>query len=277
MSMESLPDPLDETADPVLRLLAVMARLRDPERGCPWDLAQDFRTIVPHTLEEAYEVADTIEREDWAQLPGELGDLLFQVVFYARLAEERGWFDFHAVAAGIVEKLIRRHPHVFGGDRVPDRHGQREAWEGFKEEERRARGQAGLLDDLPRALPALVRALKLQRRAARVGMDWEHVYPVLEKLEEETEELRAAIEAEEPARMRHELGDLLFTLVNLARHLEIDPEQALREANRRFEARLRYMERRLQAEGRTFAETDPEQLDRLWEEAKRKMHHDGAK
>ena len=268
---ESLPDPLDEHADPVLRLLAVMARLRDPKHGCPWDLAQDFRSIVPHTLEEAHEVADTIEREAWDRLPSELGDLLFQVVFYARLAEERGWFDFHDVAAGIVDKLIRRHPHVFGGERETDAGRQRESWERLKAEERAGRGEAGLFDDLPLALPALVRALKLQRRAARVGLDWNSHFPVLEKLEEETEELRGAIEAGDRECMEAELGDILLTLVNLARHLEIDPEQALREASRRFEARVRHMESRLRESGKSLADADPETLDRLWDEAKRAL------
>jgi nucleoside triphosphate diphosphatase len=255
-------------------LLEVMARLRDPERGCPWDVAQTFATIAPYTLEEAFEVADAIERQDLEGLREELGDLLFQVVFHARLAEEQGAFDFAAVAGGLVDKMRRRHPHVFGTEIIADAQAQTVAWETHKARERAARSEAGseagALDGVPLGLPALARAQKLGRRAARVGFDWPDAAAVHAKIAEESAELEAAIAAREraPEAVDEELGDLLFTIVNLARHLEVDAEGALRRANLKFERRFRAVEARLAAQGHTPAMAGAEELERLWNEVK---------
>ena len=221
-----------------------MARLRDPERGCPWDLEQDFASIAPYTIEEAYEVADAIARGDLAELKDELGDLLLQVVYHARMAEEAGLFDFDQVAAAIADKMIRRHPHVFGSAEVDGARAQSHAWEAVKATERASRagaeGDARVLDDVPLALPALVRAAKLQRRAARVGFDWPEPVQVVDKIEEEIAELRAELgRSASVDRLSDEIGDLLFALVNLARHLEVDAEASLRQANAKFERRFR--------------------------------------
>ncbi|MGQ0658721.1 MAG: nucleoside triphosphate pyrophosphohydrolase [Chromatiales bacterium] len=253
------------------QLLDIMDRLRDPDRGCPWDREQSFRSIVPHTLEEAYEVADTIERERYGELPGELGDLLFQVVFYARLGKERGWFDFSDVVQSICDKLVHRHPHVFGDAAPGDSHAQSAIWESFKEEERRQGqgGRSGVLDGVARALPALTHAAKLQKRAARVGFDWAALEPVLEKVAEELQELRAAV-GRDRARTEAELGDLLFACVNLGRHAGVDAEQALRGASHRFEQRFRYIEAQLRQGGRDIRTATLEEMDRLWAEAKRR-------
>lgn len=265
--MNQIPDP-----EPIARLLAIMARLRDPEHGGPWDRRQTFATIAPYTIEEAHEVADAIERGDLEALRGELGDLLFQVVYHARLAEEAGAFDFHDVVHAITDKLVHRHPQVLGGS--PQGRTGPGAWEGHKIRERRARdagpdADPSLLADIGRALPALMRALKLQKRTARVGLDWPGAEPVLEKLEEEVEELRAAFGPNEaPERVGEELGDVLFTCVNLARHAGVDPEAALRGANARFERRFRYIESRLREQGRVPEQATPEELDALWREAK---------
>jgi len=249
--------------DPVARLRAVMARLRDPEDGCPWDIAQDFASIAPLTIEEAHEVADAIDRADWDELRGELGDLLLQVVYHARMAEEAGHFTFDEVAEGIVEKMIRRHPHVFAGGAAPaDAAAQTRAWEGVKAAER---GAAGTLDGIARALPALMRAQKIQRRAARVGFDWPDAAGVAGKVAEEAAELDTAPDA---AAREAELGDMLFTLVNLARHLEIDAEAALRGANARFARRFAAMEAMLARDGRGPGDAGPEELEALWARAK---------
>ena len=258
------------------RLLTIMARLRDPDGGCPWDLEQSFTTIAPYTIEEAYEVADAIERDDLGDLRDELGDLLLQVVFHARMAEEAGAFAFDDVAGAIVDKMVRRHPHVFGDASGGDAD-LRATWEAQKAAERAqkasARGQAhaaGALDDVPRALPALMRAEKLQKRAARVGFDWRDLGPVLAKIEEELGELRAEIDADAPAaRLEAELGDVLFAVVNLGRHLGVDPESALRGTNGRFESRFRAIEAALAARGLGPADVDLDELERLWVEAKR--------
>lgn len=255
-------------------LLEIMRRLRHPDQGCPWDRAQDFRSIVPYTLEEAYEVADAIERQDWAKLPDELGDLLFQVVFYAQIAEERSMFDFGAVLGAIENKLIRRHPHVFGDQVVDDAAQQSLAWEAHKAQERQASEQPGLLDDIPLALPALTRAAKLQRRAARVGLDWPAVDGVLERVQQEIDELRAAIASADDEDIEDELGDVLFSVVNLARHLQRDPEQALQSASRKFEQRVRWMEQTLAASDETLDGQTPEQLEQLWQAAKRAQRRD---
>ena len=255
-------------------LLGIMARLRDPERGCPWDRAQTFASIVPHTLEEAYEVADAIERGDMRDLRDELGDLLFQVVFYARLAGETGAFDFEAVAAGIAAKLIRRHPHVFGGATVESAAAQSQVWEAHKAAERDARAAAenravSALDGVSRALPALTRAVKLQRRAARVGFDWTGPGPVLDKVQEELGELHAErARGTDTGRIAEEFGDLLFTCVNFARHLGIDPESALRHANAKFERRFRRVEALLAQQGLAPQASTLETMDALWERAK---------
>ena len=252
------------------RLLAVMARLRDPERGCPWDLEQTFETIAPHTVEEAYEVLDAVRRGDMAALVDELGDLLFQIVFYARLGREAGVFDFADVARAVSDKMVRRHPHVFGDEPTPDAAARTRRWEAIKAAERAARNDGGALDGVIRALPALSRALKLQRRAARVGFDWRSVEPVLGKLHEELAELEAELDRPDapPARVTDEIGDLLFSCVNLARHVGADPEAALREANDKFERRFRRVEALLAAAGRTPEQASPDEMDRLWERAK---------
>jgi len=248
-----------------------MARLRDPDTGCPWDVAQDFSTIAPYTIEEAYEVADAIEQGDLDGLRDELGDLLFQVVFHARMAEERGAFDFGDVVVAVCEKMRRRHPHVFARESRHaglDAAGQSVAWEEHKERERAAGGAASLLDHVPRGLAELQRAVKLQKRAARVGFDWGAPEPVLDKLAEETAELHEAMASGERARMEDELGDLLFVLTNLARQLEIDPARALRGANAKFERRFRAVEHA--AGSRAALETMPlDDMEALWQRAKR--------
>jgi MazG family protein len=250
------------------RLLAIMARLRDPARGCPWDLAQDFRSIAPHTLEEAYEVADAIEQGDLDRLRDELGDLLFQVTFHAELAREQGAFGFDGVVDAICDKLTRRHPHVFGDAVVADAAGQSVAWERIKREERAARGDAGALTDVPLALPALARARKLGARAAQAGFDWPDVSGPRAKIDEELAELDASIASGDPAAREAEIGDVLFSVVNVARHLGLDPETSLRRANERFARRYRHLERELERLGQSSAGASPELLDRLWAAAK---------
>jgi len=253
-------------------LLAIMDSLRDPERGCPWDLKQSFRSIVPYTLEEAYEVADAIEREDWAELRDELGDLLFQVVFYARLGREQGRFDFAEVVDGICDKMLRRHPHVFGEAEFADDDALHQAWEATKRAEREARGgesETSAMDGVTKALPALVRAEKLQRRAARVGFDWPNPEGALAKTREEFEEVADAWSAADRTALAAELGDLLFAFVNVIRLLGFDAEQVLRGANDKFERRFRDMERLLDGEGRAnLAELDLAELDTAWERVK---------
>ena len=239
-----------------------MARLRDPASGCPWDRAQDFASIAPHTIEEAYEVADAIERSDLASLRDELGDLLLQVVFHAQLAREQGAFDFAAVVQGICDKLVRRHPHVFGGATVADAAAQSRSWEDIKAAERAS--AASVLDGVPQALPALVRAVKLGRRAARLGFDWPDARGARTKLDEELAELDAAAAATDRAAIAAEFGDVLLALCNLARHLNVDAESALRAANARFERRFRHVEGRRRMSG----EGDPATLESYWAEAK---------
>lgn len=262
-------------------LLHLMARLRDPRHGCPWDLKQSYATIVPHTLEEAYEVADAIERGDFDHLPGELGDLLFQVVYYSQLAKEEGRFEFAAVVDGITRKLVRRHPHVFpDGDLygAPDMARLEEAaikqrWEEIKAEERAEKAaapeQLSLLDDVPQALPALSRAAKLQKRAAQVGFDWPEALPVVDKLREELDEVLEAMSENDAEAIAEEVGDLLFVAVNLARHLKVDPETALRAANNKFERRFHYIEQALRDTGRRIENCSLEEMDALWGEAKK--------
>lgn len=264
-------------SDNLRDLLRLMACLRDPQAGCPWDLQQDFASIAPHTVEEVYEVVDAIERGDLEHLPEELGDLLFQVVFYARLGEEAGLFDFDAIAERILTKLLHRHPHVFP-DATLESFGRLGAlaagdvghqWEAIKAAERQAREQdTSILADVPLALTALLRAAKLQKRAARHGFDWANADGVLEKLQEEAQELQQARAIEDSAAVAEEYGDLLFTVVNLGRHLGVDAETALRGANRKFERRVRAMEALLQAQGKGFGEMNAQQLDACWRQVK---------
>lgn len=248
-------------------LLALMEALRTPGTGCPWDLEQDFRTIAPYTIEEAYEVADAIERGDLAELKSELGDLLFQTVFHARMAEEEGAFNFEDVARAITEKMRARHPHVFGEADARDAEEQTRQWEAQKAEERAAKGKSGLLDDVPVALPGLTRAVKLQKRAARIGFDWKNPRDVLDKIAEETGELVDVIDGGDADRIEDEFGDLLFVIANLSRHLSVDPEAALRRANKKFSRRFRHIEQRLSAEGRLGA-ASLDEMEELWIEAK---------
>lgn len=255
-------------------LIAVMARLRDPEAGCPWDLAQDFSTIAPYTIEEAYEVADAIDRGDMPDLADELGDLLLQVVFHARMAEEAGAFAFPDVVEAIVTKMIRRHPHVFVDDAAPDAAGipqVKRRWEDIKAEERAtkgaATGPASLMDDVGRALPALMRATKLGKRAGRIGFDWPDAAGILDKVEEEAAELREAMAAGQADAMREEVGDLLFTVAQLARKLDMDAEDALRLANAKFERRFRSVEQQLDPQERS-SPVDADRLEALWQVAK---------
>jgi ATP diphosphatase len=261
-------------APAMLRLIEVMARLRDPETGCPWDIEQSFETIAPYTIEEAYEVADAIERGDKEALRDELGDLLLQVVYHARMAEEDGDFDFAAVAAAISDKMVRRHPHVFGAEEVETAAAQTRAWEDHKAAERQVKaaeggGRASVLDGVALGLPALTRAVKLQRRAARVGFDWPEILPVLDKIEEEIAELKQEIhDGLPPERVTDELGDLLFALANLARHLDTDPEAALRHANAKFTRRLQAIEARFAAAGRELTEASLAELEHAWRAVK---------
>jgi MazG family protein len=258
--------------NPLERLLRIMERLRDPRDGCPWDRQQDWASIAPHTIEEAYELADAIERNEPDAVRDELGDVLFQVVFQSRIAEERGLFDFAAVAGGIADKLERRHPHVFGDAQIADAAAQAQAWDEHKRAERAARGQGtGALDGVTSGLPALTRAAKLGSRAAKVGFDWSGPAAVLDKVREETDELQAEVTCGDRARAHEELGDLLFALTQVARHLDIDPEAALRAANAKFERRFRQVEAHLASAGLTPRDVQMTELEALWSRAKREL------
>lgn len=254
---------MSQREEPLAALLAVMARLRDADHGCPWDREQTFESIAPYTIEEAYEVADAIDRGDRDALRSELGDLLFQVVFHARMAQERGWFDFAGVAQAIHDKLVRRHPHVFGDVRIGNTEELTKLWESAKARERGA--DAGVLHDIPLALPALARAAKLGKRAGTVGFDWPDAASVRHKVAEELAELEAA----DPQSVGEELGDVLFSVANLSRHLGIDPEEALRAANRKFEQRFRRMEALAAERNMVLASLSPEAWEGLWTEAKK--------
>ena len=256
-------------------LIALMAKLRDPNGGCPWDREQTFATIAPYTIEEAYEVADAIEKGNPEPLRDELGDLLFQVVFHARMAEERGWFDFASVARSIHDKLVRRHPHVFGGATFSSAEEQTRSWEELKALERaqaqRSGGaETGVLSDVPRALPALARAAKIGRRAARVGFDWQDATHVREKVVEELAEVEDALKRGDSAHVKEEIGDVLFALTNWARHLHVEAEEALRGANAKFERRFRLMESQASAQGRALDTLSAEEWEALWSEAKQR-------
>jgi ATP diphosphatase len=255
----------------IARLLEIMAALRTPGTGCPWDLEQDFATIAPYTLEEAYEVADAIARGDLTNLREELGDLLLQVVFHARMAQEQGAFDFGDVVEGITEKLVRRHPHVFGDQKGIDARAVEGLWERIKSEEKAAKpgqGEEGALAGVPVNLPALVRALKLQNKAGKVGFDWNDPLAVLSKIREEADEIEADIKAGRRKAAAAEVGDLLFAVVNLARHLDADPEGVLRATNEKFMRRFASIEAALAARGKTPAQSNLAEMDALWDEAK---------
>ncbi|QXT38394.1 nucleoside triphosphate pyrophosphohydrolase [Gymnodinialimonas ceratoperidinii] len=261
--METLP------TDPMHRLRAIMARLRDPVHGCPWDVEQTFASIAPYTIEEAYEVADAIERGSMEELRGELGDLLFQSVFHAQMAEDGGHFDFDDVARAIGDKMIARHPHVFGDESNAKSADQQVAdWETVKAAERAAKDAGGVLDDVALGLPALMRAEKLQKRAARVGFDWPEITSVIDKIAEEARELAEARETLPQEKIAEEMGDLLFVMANLARHLKVDPETALRGANAKFVRRFAYIEQQLASRGTGPADSSLEEMDALWDAAK---------
>lgn len=251
------------------RLVEIMRRLRDPETGCPWDIEQTFATIAPFTIEEAYEVADAIEREAWDELRGELGDLLFQSVFHAQMASERGLFDFDDVADTMSDKMVARHPHVFG-DESRDKSADQQTvdWETIKAAERAAKARTGVLDDVALGLPALMRAVKLQKRAARVGFDWPYLEPVLDKVAEEAREVVEARDSLSHEELTEEIGDLLFVLANVARHLNVDPEAALRVTNAKFTRRFKGIETRLDAMGKRPEDSDLAEMDALWDAVK---------
>lgn len=255
-------------------LIELMARLRDPVSGCPWDVKQSYKTIVTSTLEEAYEVADAIEQEDFAHLKEELGDLLFQVIFYSQLGKEDGHFDFSSIIDALVEKLVRRHPHVFPSGSLHGDNQRRELaesevraqWEALKQAEREAKGSASILADVPLGLPALTRATKLQKRAANVGFDWQNIEEPIAKVREELVEVESAIQSGNSLHIKEEIGDLLFAVVNVARKLKLDAEQCLRQANKKFETRFNYIESTIQ---KPLEDSSLEEMDALWEEAKR--------
>jgi MazG family protein len=250
-------------------LLEIMARLRDPLQGCPWDREQTFATIAPYTIEEAYEVADAVERKAYDQLKDELGDLLLQVVFHARIAEEEQRFTFDDVVEAIVDKMQRRHPHVFGDAKVESAEEQTHAWEAHKAGERAKEGGTGVLAGVALGLPALLRAQKLVKRAARVGFEWPDVSGVLDKLEEELEEMRAEFVSGDREALAGEIGDVLFVCANLARYAGVDAEAALRTTNAKFERRFGYIEEALAAQGRDIHDSSLEEMDGLWDEAKK--------
>jgi len=265
-----MDDLIFDPAGGLPRLLEIMRRLRDPKTGCPWDIEQDFRSIAPYTIEEAYEVADAIEREAWGELEGELGDLLLQTVYHAQMGQEAGLFSFDSIANAISDKMVARHPHVFG-DASRDKSAEQQTrdWEVQKAAERAAKGEDRVLDGVAQGLPALTRAVKLQKRASRVGFDWPDTGHVLEKLVEEAHEIRDAQAKADADHMAEEFGDFLFVVANLARHLEIDPEEALRAANVKFTRRFNAIEDKLQADGRTPSQSTLEEMDAIWDAVKR--------
>ncbi len=268
--MTNSPDDLvHDPAGGLPRLLEIMRRLRDPETGCPWDIEQDFASIAPYTIEEAYEVADAIERGAWDELEGELGDLLLQVVYHAQMGAEAGLFDFESVANAVADKMVARHPHVFGSESRDRSAAQQSAeWERIKAAERAGKAQGGVLEGVAAGLPALTRAVKLQKRAARVGFDWPSTGQVLDKIVEEARELTEARDKLTPRELFEEFGDLLFVLANLARHLDIDPEAALRHANTKFIRRFKAVEDALEERGKRPEESDLAEMDALWDAAK---------
>ena len=274
MTKSSTDPSLEPSLGDISELLAIMRRLRDPNGGCPWDVEQNFATIAPYTIEEAYEVASAIEHAgetgNFDDLKGELGDLLFQVVFHAQMATEKGLFGFPDVVRYVSEKMVRRHPHVFSGGVADTSEEVLKNWEDIKRQERAGRPAAGLLDDVPRAMPALTRAVKLQNRAAQVGFDWPSAVTVTDKIAEEARELAEAAESLEQSKIEEEFGDLLFVVANLARHLKVDPEVALRSANVKFTRRFRFIETALREQGKDIAKASLEEMEALWEVAKSK-------
>ena len=260
-----------EASRDIQGLLEIMRALRDPETGCPWDIVQDFKSIYPYTIEEAYEVADAIEREDMDDLRLELGDLLLQSVYHAQMASEANHFDFGDVVEGITAKMIRRHPHVFG-DRSLQRHELDKVWHETKAKERQSKALTSVLDDIPLSLPALTRAQKLQRRAANEGFDWSDVKGVLAKLDEETDELKQALSSADHEQIEEEIGDMLFTLVNLSRHLSLDAETSLRRSANKFEQRYRTMETLIEHDGEKVSQLDTEQLETYWQQVKQQSN-----
>ncbi len=264
----SLPLIHDQEAG-IERLLEIMRRLRDPETGCPWDIEQDFASIAPYTIEEAYEVADAIDRKDWAELEGELGDLLLQSVYHTQMGEEAGHFSFQSVVRAISDKMVARHPHVFG-DESRDKSAEQQTrdWEAIKAAERAGKAQKGTLDGVAVGLPALLRAYKLQKRAARVGFDWPDAGHVLDKITEEAAELIEARDSLDPAKIEDEFGDLLFVIANLGRHLGVEPEAALRRTNAKFIRRFEAVEHSLAEHGKRPEDSTLEEMDALWDEVK---------
>ncbi|GGI68708.1 nucleoside triphosphate pyrophosphohydrolase [Shewanella gelidii] len=263
---------MSPTAD-ITPLLKIMARLRDPETGCPWDKVQTYQSIVPFTLEEAYEVADTIERMALDELPDELGDLLFQVVFYCQLGKEQGIFDFATVVDRVCQKLTSRHPHVFGDIQLTSTTQVKQTWEAIKAKERQDKSLHSALDNIPVSLPALSRAVKIQKRVARVGFDWPDLGPVVDKIHEEFDEVLYEVKQKDvsPQKVQDEVGDLLFAVTNLARHLKVDPEQALRQANRKFEQRFRGVEQKALVSGKPMESHSLQELDVYWEQVKQEL------
>ena len=260
-----------KTKTPIDRLIKIMEALRNPENGCPWDKEQTFETIAPYTIEEAYEVADAIKNNDQQSLKGELGDLLFQIVFYAQMSKENGGFDFYDIAKTINDKMVQRHPHVFGSKEILSLEEQKIAWEEHKALERSddADKPVGTLDGVAIALPALLRAQKLQKRAARVGFDWQNIEPVIEKIREEIEEVTEALKLDDnKGHIAEEIGDLLFACVNLARHADIDAEKALMAGNDKFERRFQFIELKLNESGKKIQECSLDVLEKLWSDAK---------
>ncbi len=257
----------------ITRLLDIMAALRTPETGCPWDLEQDFASIAPYTLEEAYEVTDAIERNDMEDLKDELGDLLLQIVFHARLAEEKQLFNFTDVVNSISDKMERRHPHVFGNDAAIPSDAVAQNWETIKQAEKHAKGKLteSLMDDVPLTLPGLTRAVKLQKNAAKIGFDWPESSPILAKLHEETKELKEAMKSKNKHHIRMEYGDLLFVMANLARHLKIDPEASIRYGNSKFSRRFKWMEREAKSKDKELSAYSMEELEVLWQQAKAEL------
>lgn len=269
MTNPARPDLIHDAKGGMPRLLEIMRRLRDPETGCPWDIEQDFSTVAPYTIEEAYEVADAIERQHWGELKGELGDLLFQSVFHAQMAEEAGLFSFDDVANTMSDKMVARHPHVFGDEsREKSAEQQTVDWEQIKAAERAQKAQQGALDGVAIGLPALLRAVKLQKRAARVGFDWPHIDHVIDKIQEEAAELVEARDTMSQSEVEEEFGDLMFVMANLARHMDIEPEAALRAANAKFTRRFEGVEAKLAAIGKTPAESNLAEMDGFWDAVK---------
>ena len=261
---------MSDTVEQLQKIISIMAKLRDPDTGCPWDIKQDFASIAPYTIEEAYEVADAIESGDRAALCDELGDLLLQVVFHSQIAEEEGCFTLADVARSISDKMVSRHPHVFGDKKTPDVKQQRQLWENIKKAERATKGQNDILANIPPGMPPMQRAVKLQKRAASVGFDWPKIEQIIDKMHEEATELTAELEStpQNKKRVTDEVGDLLFVAVNLARKAGVDPETALIGCNKKFEERFKYIEQRINLTNKSFAETTLDEMEKLWQEAK---------